>query len=330
MFNGYDKSKWGDTIEQTEKLYPGIKEISMEKNKQIGIRTFEVKQNKDFLSQQVFDFYNGKLYSASLYYLNTDDAFDEILVNKIMEKYGKPNEVFEDEKVINDEVIELIMTMFYLISIEMVICITIKDKIKKNTEEIIQHNVRIHYYSQEIMNKINSDKTKMETGYEYSKWGDSIEKVLQSYPFLVEIKNENDNKMGLRTFSKEKKEDIHWKRTFDFYNDKLYRITLNYYDLDEETDEKIMNKFLNKYSFFETENKEENQRNINDDIFEYYLGFTFFLNNEMEIKYISSSYIHKFTEEIMSTKLEFQYFNPEIIKMIKNEIKKYNINEIIV
>ena len=163
IINGYDKSKWGDTIEETLKLYEELGEISNEDGIKIGLRSLGRQRTGGVDEFQAFDFYNNKLYSVSLYFHDMDYASQEMLINKFIDKYGETNNIKEDKQNIDNETFFINRYCTYFISDEMTINLTLSIKMHKFTKEELEHNLRYHYYNPKIMIEISQVKARLDT-----------------------------------------------------------------------------------------------------------------------------------------------------------------------
>lgn len=137
--------------------------------------------------------------------------------------------------------------------------------------------------------------------FEKSNWGDSIEYTLANYSELVEISNKKTIEVGLRRFIKQKNGILHEKQLFHFYNEKLFMISLNFYDLDEMSKEILENKFVEKY------------------------GTTKFLSQDLLIDF---SITEKFSKELQSYEVECLYANPKMLEKFTIETAKKRTDDI--
>ena len=81
-------------------------------------------------------------------------------------------------------------------------------------------------------------------GYDKVTWGATIQEVMQFYPDIVEKKNEN----GIKLFSERIYKDGMQSRYFYFFQDKLYKVSVDY---DANLEHPLIDKLTSIYGKFE-------------------------------------------------------------------------------
>ena len=160
---GYDKVKWGASIEEVKTLYPGIeyyeddREIDNQKGTKTYIRTFE----KGIMSNQMFFFFEDKLFRVSVAFNQIDGLTEKELMGKLVEKYGKFDTRKEDTRVLDEYAIR--ETEFYINHVSpklMIIMAIIENIIERETGAIIQHSIYIDYAFKEMADMVESNFAK--------------------------------------------------------------------------------------------------------------------------------------------------------------------------
>jgi len=158
--NGYGDVKWGDSIEDIKRLYPNIEDRTLEEERKEGILFFEMKNDTGIMTSQGFYFYHGKLYSVTLFFDNIDVSSGEMLLQKFIEKYGRPGNPKIFKHWVNEDVFSENVIVSRSISPEMVIYIHNKQHINKFTEEVVATRHRYSYVNQKIADQIEIDNAK--------------------------------------------------------------------------------------------------------------------------------------------------------------------------
>ena len=170
IFNGFDKVKWGSTIDEVKAIYPELIEDNNE-NILPGIRilAYEDLLNKDdYLESRFFKFYNNKLglVNVSFYSSENFNVFQEYvygsIVNTFVQKYGSPKIKKENEiKYNGDGTYDKTLEMRIKVSPEMEIMIFDTYNILESTDEVINHAIVFEYMNINIVkdfNEINQKK----------------------------------------------------------------------------------------------------------------------------------------------------------------------------
>jgi len=166
LFNGYDKVKWGYTIDEVKSIYPELIEIKDE-NDLPGIRiiAYEYLFNKNnYLEGKYFKFFNNKLGLVSLFFYppyganEFEPELEKYLVNSLIEKYGHPN-ILDENQIVqnNDGTYCSTLILGINISPEMSIIINDIHTFDESTKEKIGHNMIYEYMNPKLITDFNEN-----------------------------------------------------------------------------------------------------------------------------------------------------------------------------
>jgi len=161
--NGFDKAKWGNSIEEIKKLYPKYSEKQDQNNHNVKeLYSGDINKN-GYIESITFTFYNNKLGSVFVTYANSEniDHFESKiyghLINTFVEKYGQPYSITkDDDEIITKNVNGYYDETFILgkdVSPEMVITIWDTISYEKSKDEIFFHMMAFKYSNPKITNE---------------------------------------------------------------------------------------------------------------------------------------------------------------------------------
>ena len=125
---------------------------------------------------------------------------------------------------------------------------------------------------------ITAQSNSLIIGYDRVQLGSTVETIIQKYSGLKECISENYS-IGIREFSEINIGDSIYERRFYFYQNKLYKVFLNYNESDAET----VNMILDRYGIFGG-NEEHNRKLIS---FKNVDNIKYFKNNGINVNQIN-------------------------------------------
>ena len=165
-------------------------------------------------------------------------------------------------------------------------------------------------------------------GWDQLKWGDTVEHTLNLYEGLVEITANETIEFGISTFARERKKLFIERQEFNFFQNKLYSVSLIFYNIDPESDNIIYKKFIEKYG--ETKEVSGKKQYIENNIYNDITEVVYRISEEMIILITVTEKKHKITKEILRHDVVYNYFNPKTISEINSIMAKINTDDIIV
>jgi len=160
IINGYDKVVWGSSIAEVKSAYNGIEDRTNEEDRYEGILCFSQELPKGIMTDRFFYFYSEKLFQVRIIFGGIDNTSENMLYEKFVEKYGKPEDPQEFKKNIDEKTFASCLVFHRTVSDELSIRIYIEDYTEKETKIITYHNNIFEYYNPIISKQIKIDNAK--------------------------------------------------------------------------------------------------------------------------------------------------------------------------
>jgi len=167
LFDGYDKVKWGFSLDEVKRLYNNLKDTTLTENKdeniQFGIKCLSQTFPKDeLMNKRSFFFYKDKLFKVVIVFNVKNRVTEDVLIEKFVNKYGYLDKIdkikYEDYPGSDECSFCVYGVRFY--SSKLTICITSIIDMNQSTNEIFKHENIYTYVDPIAGNKIEIEKRK--------------------------------------------------------------------------------------------------------------------------------------------------------------------------
>ena len=151
-------------------------------------------------------------------------------------------------------------------------------------------------------------------GYGTAGWGESVEEVTRKYPNIREG-SRDENWYGVREFTEQNAEGGIRDRKFYFFNDRLYRVTVDYGERTDDQAREILYGFVDIYGYFDGES--EDSRGQSGRIYDTLIIYRLYSENltiVVNIVGISDAWRNLIRREV-----NVIYLNPETERLITVE-----------
>lgn len=165
---------------------------------------------------------------------------------------------------------------------------------------------------------------KIVSGYGGAVWGATSSDIKKLYGNLVEateaLTDEEERAIGIRALRQSNPENLMTRRTFYFYDDKLYNVGVSYDDLDSNTIvHSLLVKFIEKYGKFDY--SQDGKLTVGDGY--YYVSYTDYYryySSDFEIRVRIGNRIQQSNDVILDLFVYFDYYNPIVTDLIEKKI----------
>jgi len=252
-----------------------------------------------------------------------DVSNDELLTEVYWQSISETLIYHFEKKLIDDE-------NYFVLS-----CDKIKDGYYSNFEE----NIGKYCFNKndlqnilEILNKKeNIENNSYIDGYDKVKWGALNDDILRVYnESNIHVKNEIDTEGNLILVHKFQDNNIMAGRCFFFHNEKLFKVSVWFDDIDNIYEEMLFDKYCQKYDFYAIFNKENwnDFENNNENINIKGKIYTKLVTKNLFIRIVVEDYINKNTNKLELHRVTYIYSNPVIEENKKNKKAKKDIDNI--
>jgi hypothetical protein len=163
QINGYDKVKWGASIEEVRNLYPEIEDITAEENKKIDINVFSQKlPNGGIMTARLFFFYEEKLYEVRVFFDEIDNTSENMLLEKFTSKYGQFDDIQKRKYALDSNGEKYVdgVCGYRFYSSELGIIISSETQVVQSTGVSLCHRVVFNYANPTVLKQLNNDVSK--------------------------------------------------------------------------------------------------------------------------------------------------------------------------